>query len=306
MIEVGRGCVQLWECDGLGHMSAHHYARKAAEGLEAFALHLDPGGRSSAAKKPRILDHHIRFHRELRLSTPYIVCAGLLGGSSGCLRVYEELLDARNGAVAATFLSEIRFEDCRGRLVQSPVLCGQRREALATELPEHGAPRGMRVREKLPSPSIEGSNRFGLFATYRGSVGPEACDRHGRMRAHEYLARVSSSTPSPLLHSPAALAVERWDPLVQVETRLVFHRHLTSGDVFEVHSGLRALGSSSYRFVHWVFEAGTGEIAATADVIALAFDLEARRAIPIDPALRKILAEQIIPDLFAASATGER
>jgi acyl-CoA thioester hydrolase len=49
--------------------------------------------------------------------------------------------------------------------------------------------------------------------------------------------------------------------------------------------------------VHWVLNDETGEALATAEAVAVAMDLDARKAIPIPDALRAVLEPLIVPGL---------
>src|SRR3954470_4767757 len=79
-IEVWRGGVNAWDCDGMGHLNVRNYVAFAMEGLAGLAAELGlPGAfRPGAPSTVVVRDHHLRFLREAREGAVLHMRAGVV------------------------------------------------------------------------------------------------------------------------------------------------------------------------------------------------------------------------------------
>jgi acyl-CoA thioester hydrolase len=299
MIEVLRSGVNTWECDQMGHLNVRHYFARAYEGLAMLALQCghSPGLLREGGLSLRARDQHVRFHRELRPGTPYVVSAGVLNASEERLQVFEEIRFATEPTLAATIVSDIVLASTRSA---EPVRLSSefvaRARELTMELPEYGAPRGIpRDPPRSPPPRDEGIGR-GLTGAYLGPVVREDCDEHGRMLESAFMARVADGIGHFFRTLRAGL---RPDGIggAALEYRYVFYRRPRLGDVIEVRSGLKGLGNKTLHICHWIFDVETGACLATSEAVVVSFDLTARKAVAIPDDARAIMQTRIIEGL---------
>lgn len=301
MTEVGRNSVQTWETDQMGHMNVQFYIDKALQGMAAFSTLLGFGPTRQRDEGARLLplDHHVRFLREQRPGAPFFVRAGFLGHTELGFRLYEEMVSTTTGEIAATFSGEVALLDDSTREPRSlPDAVRKAAEAFTIELPAHGAPRGLVIGEPRPAPTLEDAIKLGMVATYEGEVLPILCDSQSRLTPRHFMGIVSDSIPN-------LLAQTRGDDRSQntrvggaaLEYRFIYRSYPRSGDVLVLRSGLKEVSSKTYTWCHWLFNLETGKAVATAEAVAVALDLETRRAMSIPDDMRANLTTLIIPGL---------
>jgi acyl-CoA thioester hydrolase len=298
MIEVLRSGVNTWECDQMGHLNVRHYFGRANHGLVTLALHLglSPSQMRAEGLTLRARDQHVRFIRELRPGTHYVVHAGVVSASRERLQVYEEMRLVYRPEVAASMLSEVSLvEVATGRERPFPDAVLARAREAATNIPSESAPRGIeRTAPRVPPRRDEALQR-GLIGAYLGPVLAEDCDAHGAMTEAAFMARVSDGIGHlfQALHGSRLAGVGG----AALEYRYVFHERPRLGDVVEVRSGLKGLGRKTSHLCHWIFNVETGSCAATSEAVAVSFDLTTRKSIEISAESRTALEQRIVPDL---------
>ena len=300
-IEVHRGSVQAWECDQMGHLNVQFYVDKAVQGLHSLALRLGFPPRDLRERGlALVLDRqHLRFHREQRPGAPFYLQAATVSASAGDWTVFEEMRAAASGEVAATFVSDCRFVDARSREPAGlPGGFAERAIASRAEVPEHARPRGLDPHPPRPRPRLDEADALGLFATYEAGVDDAQCDAAGFMTPRHYMGAVADSIPNLLLH---LTGVDRSESGriggAALEYRFVYHAVPRAGDVLVLRSGLVRVAAKTYTICHWLFDLGSRLAVATAEAVAVAMDLETRRAIEIPDDLRARLESRIVPGL---------
>jgi acyl-CoA thioester hydrolase len=302
MIEVVRSSVQTWECDQMGHMNVQFYTSKADEGLTALsaALGLSPRALKSnrAALIPR--EQHTRFHRELRPGAPYVIKASVVAAKSEGLIVYQEMQNAVDGTVAATFVTRAEWADVevRGGL-PLPVAAVAKAANIGVDLPAHGAPRGLDMAPPRRTPSLAEAEKLGLMTTFRGAILRENCDAHGYMLMRHYMGRVSDAIPHLIALTRGEDRSASGRGGAALEYRFVYRAPAAEGDLLVIKSGLKSVASKTYVWCHWLLDGETGECFATAEAVAVAMDLATRKAIEIPPDLRAHLENLVVPGLSA-------
>jgi len=74
-----------------------------------------------------------------------------------------------------------------------------------------------------------------------------------------------------------------------LEYRMTFHHRLRLGERFEVVSGVRGLGDKTQHLAHQIYSLDSGQCVLTAEAVAIAMDLVARRAMSISPTRRQAM-----------------
>jgi acyl-CoA thioester hydrolase len=298
MVEVLRSGVNTWECDQMGHMNVRHYFARANQGLTTLALllGLPPSQLRRDGAAPRARDQHVRFLREMRPGSYYTLRAGIVQTSAYSLQVYEELLFVHSGEVAASMLSEVALvELATGRELPFSDAVLERAEQLRTVIPEQSAPRGIERSQPRQPPLRQEAIDRGLIGAYLAPVQPEDCDAQGVMHEAAFMARVSDGIGHFFqgLRGPRSQGVGG----AALEYRYVFHQRPRLGDVIEVRSGLKGIGNKTSHICHWIFDLETDRCVATAEAVAVSFDLTTRKALAISPEARAELEQHLVPGL---------
>lgn len=304
MIDVYRSSVQTWECDQMGHLNVQFYCEKSIEGLDALAQAIGLGPAHARQHDTGFvpIDHHLRFHRELRPGTPMTMRAGVLDVREHSLRVVQVLHNMADNSIAATMILDAAFVS-RASL-KPHVIPGPAREAaesLKVEMPEAAAPRGITMGVPRQNPTLEDAETLGMFTTFQGIVKRHECDAYGRLQVRHYMGRVSDAIPALLAQSrePGIVGDVRGGNIggAALEYRMVHRKAAEDGDVLCLKTGLRHVGNKTYSWCHWLFDVDSGEAVMTAEAVAITFDLHARKAIDIPPERRTRLEGLLIPGL---------
>jgi acyl-CoA thioester hydrolase len=119
--------------------------------------------------------------------------------------------------------------------------------------------------------------------TYRGSVAAWECDQYGHMNVQFYTARISDAAASVMLAAGFGQEAFKVHKLgiaaVNAETRFVNELH--AGDLIRMESGVTLAEGKKIKFHHRVYNAETGVLCMQADVLALCFDLQARKSVAL-------------------------
>lgn len=295
------GSVQVGECDVMGHMNVRHYVSRSLEALAWLGLELDLGPRHArdhgAGLAP--VDQHIRFLRELPAGTPFTVWGGVIGRREQTLRFYQEIRNASAEAVAATIVTDAMLADLRtGAPRPLPSGIDQAVARLAVAMPDYAAPKGLRFDPPGDPLSLERAKELGLTQIQKGAVQVEECNEHGLMRADGVIARVWDGVPnSPARGARRQARASGKLGSAALEYRLAYHRPVRAGDLLTVHSGMKAVGSKTTTWTHWLFDGESGAAVAAAEAVGVAFDLATRKAVAMDDESRIALEGLVIPGL---------
>ncbi len=299
--ELYRNSVQTWETDDMGHMNVQFYAEKATSALASLGAVLGHGPSKVRESGTRLVatDHHIRFLREQRPGAPVFIRGGVVRADEDGLTCYFEMIGTVSGDVAATFTTQVTLQHAETReplSVPQDILA--RVDPLRVEVPVHGQPRGLALGTPRAAPTLDQAGRMGLLTTFQGEVLPEWCDGAGRLATRRYMGIVSDSIPN-------LLAQTRGDDRSRdsktggaaLEYRFVYRASPRRGDILTLRSGLKEVTGKTYTWVHWLFDVETGACVATAEAVAIALDLVARKAIPIPEEMAKGLRKFVVPGL---------
>lgn len=304
-IEVWRGGVNTWECDEMGHLNVRFYVARAMEGLVGLAAAIGlPGAfRLNSPATLIVRDHHIRFLREARGRAPLHMVGGVVELDDCEARFVQLLIHSNTGELAASFQTRVVHAVAGDErpFPWSPATRAAAR-SLTIDIPERARPRSLGLAPSAGTATLADAERLGLIRLGGGAIGAADCDVFGRMRPEIFIGRVSDGVPTlgaalrapadgPPLDRPAGVGG------AVLEYRVAYLAWPRAGDRFEIRSGLAAVGDRTQNLVHWMLDPQTGRAWGTAEAVAIALDLEARKVIPISPDDQVRLRGRIVPGL---------
>lgn len=293
-IEIWRGGVNTWECDEMGHMNVRFYVTKAVEGLVALAAALDlpHAFAAHAGSTLMIREQHIRFLKEAQAGVALHMTGGVLEMGADEARVLMLLWHSDSGALAASFQTVVaHVTPAEGRPFPWPRRTVELSTGLTIDTPDQAKARSVSLEPVQSLASLERADELGLVRIAQGAISPADCDLFGRMRPELFIGRVSDGIPRLIrsfrdtVVSGAAETPKRVGGAV-LEYRLVHLDWPRAGDRFEIRSGLRDADSRTKRMVHWMVDPDTGKAWGTSEAVAITFDLDARKIVPISDEAR--------------------
>lgn len=296
-VEIWRGGVNTWDCDEMGHMNVRFYIVRAMEGLTGMAAELClPHAFTPYANATLLVkEHHVRFLREAHAGATLHMLGGVIEITDTEAKVLQLLVHSATGELAATFQTTVVHATPReGEVFPWPKITLERAKALMVEVPEKARARSIDLTPFTPTASLERADALGLKRIGLGALSPAECDVFGRMRAEQFIGRVSdgiNSFISPfrdMIVDHADHKPTRFGGAV-LEYRLVYLRWPFAGDRVELRSGLIGSDPRTMRMAHWMLDPATGEALGTSEAVAVTFDLDARKAVPITPAAQEAL-----------------
>lgn len=297
LVDVYRNSVQTWECDQMGHMNVQFYLDKADAGLLALTrmLGLDRRFLNERQARVRVLENHVRFLREQHAGSPLTLRAGLIDIRPDQLKLYFELTNPIQQAVAASFITQAVLESTAGKdhltLPQSAL---EKAQQYQIDWPRPEGPMGLESTPPRTPPTLQEADNLGMIPTYLGPVSAGMCDADGHLAIRSYMGIVSDAVPhllSRIRHDtrevprPGGAALEyRW----------IYHQRPKQGDLVTLRSAITHLGNKAYRLGHWLFDAETGHCLATTEAVAVMMDLDERKALVIPQTARASLEEMLV------------
>jgi acyl-CoA thioester hydrolase len=284
-VEVWRGTVAQWECDGMGHLNVRFYIARAMQGLAgaAAALGMPHAFAAYAGATLIVREHHVRFLREARAGALQHMTASVveIGEAEATLQLV--LHDSTSGETSATFLTRVVHAAGRtGRPFPWPQRALDAAEALKAPIASNAGPRGVTGEPYGATPSLKAAEAGGLTRAGLSVVTPEDCDVFGRLRTEMVMGRISASighTVEPFRRAAqAALPGVRMGGAA-LEYRLVYFDQPRPGDRIVVHAGLVGVDRKMARMRHWLLDPHTGAPWAAAENVSVNFDLDTRKAV---------------------------
>jgi acyl-CoA thioester hydrolase len=303
--EIWRGGVNTWECDEMGHMNVRFYVVKAVEGLVGLSALLGlPHAFTEQANSTLVVrEQHIRFLKEAHAGAALHMVGGVVEMGEDHARLIQLLIHSDSGEIAATFQTVVSHVTPReGRAFPWPVRALERAEALGMAVPLQAEARSVSLAETRSTASLDQANALGLTRIGLGAFSPADCDAFGRMRPELFIGRVSDGigrlvagyrevvcrhAPSPPARAGGAV----------LEYRLAQLRWPRAGDRFELRSGLVSADARTMRLVHWMLDPDSGRAWGSSEAVAITFDLDARKIVPVSEAAHAALMAQASPGL---------
>ncbi|WP_066681241.1 thioesterase family protein [Caulobacter sp. CCH9-E1] len=304
-VEIWRGGVNTWDCDEMGHMNVRHYVARAQEGLIGLAAELGmPQAFSPHANATLLVkEHHIRFLREAHAGAPLTMLGGVIEMGETEARLLQLLIHPASGELAATFQTTVVHATPReGQPFSWPKIARERAQALMVEVPEKARARSLDLSPFAPTASLARADALKLSRIGLGGLLPSDCDVYGRMRAEQFIGRVSDGIGA-FIHPFRDLVVEHAEHKPKrmggavLEYRIAYLAWPRIGDRIDIRSGLVGTDARTMRVVHWMLDPATGEPWGTSEAVAITFDLDARKVAPVSDAARAALAKHEIAGL---------
>jgi acyl-CoA thioester hydrolase len=300
---VWRGSANTWECDEMGHMNVRFYLAKAGDALAVLAYQLGLGPANADGLMLAAVDQHVRYQREVRAGTPLSAYAGITHVRADRLQVYMELRRSIDNTISASFLTELICVRANGRSQQAiPQTVIEAAKARLTILPEHGAPKGLDLHPPREGVDLTSATELGLAEIYLGSVQPAQVDEHGFMLPYHFTGFISDGVSNFFTASSPERARARAEGKVggaALEYRFVYRKPARIGDIVTVRSGYMGATDKVQKFCHWILDRATGEALATCEVVAVMFDLVARKIIPLPDDVRAEIEAMKVESLSA-------
>lgn len=302
-LDCGRNSVQTWDCDQMGHMNVQVYVQRAEDAVAHLALHLGLGPRVAREANARLMpvQHHMRFHRELRPGAPYWLRAAPVFLPPNQIVVTVEMLASADDAVAFALTGLYQWTDIISRAVlDMPEAARALAQSLVQPMPATALERGMTMAPPRLTATLAEAEAMGLIVALRSEVLSEHCDASGHLRIRDAMGRVSDAIPNLLLRTTGRDRAAEADVRIggaALEYRFVYRKPARAGDLISVRSGVKSIGPKIYNWVHWLLNEETGEAHATAEAVAVAMDLTTRKAIPIPDHLRASLTGMTVAGL---------
>ena len=298
-VELWRGGVNTWECDEMGHMNVRFYVAKAVEGLATLAALIGMPEAFCADANSTLLvrEQHIRFLKEAHAGAALHMIGGVVEISESEARLVQLLIHSNSGEIAASFQTVVVHATARDG-VAFPWTDRTRAKAadLAMAVPEKARSRSVPLDAVTSIASLAKAEDLGLMRIGLGAISPQECDVFGRMRPELFIGRVSDGIGAlvgplrAIVADNAANRPARTGGAV-LEYRLVQLDWPRAGERFELRSGLVGTDARTMRMVHWMLDPETGKVWGTSEAVAITFDLDARKVVPIEPAAREAMMQ---------------
>ncbi len=304
-VEIWRGGVNTWDCDEMGHMNVRHYVVRAMEGLIGMAAELGLTNAFSPHANATLLvkEHHIRFLREAHAGAPLHMLGGVIEIGDSDARLLQLLVHSGTGELAATFQTTVVHATPReGQIFPWSQAVRERAEALKVVVPDKAQARGLELSPFEPTASLDRADALDLTRIGLGGLLPSDCDVYGRMRAEQFIGRVSDGIGA-FIHPFRDVVVEHADQKPErmggavLEYRIAYLAWPSAGDRVDIRSGLLSTDSRTMRVVHWMLDPATGQPWGTSEAVAITFDLDARKVVPVSDAARAALAAHEVEGL---------
>ena len=272
LLETYRGYVSLAQCDEMSHMNIQFYVAKQAEALGVLMAALGAG-------QVTVQHHHIRFHRELRVSDLVAMKGGIVSIGDRAMVVYQDMANALTRTRAATFITELSAPQPWTHEVRAAT------KALTCTVPAEATPRSLKPETREPdlARADADAGAENMAVTNRSMVNPWECDAHGRFAERFHMARYSDCQG----HMWARAGLSRHQQAdkglatATVEMRLNHFEPLQAGQTILVHTGIERQSAKTLRYRHWLFNGETGALSSTMEGIALLFDKDSRKAVAL-------------------------
>ena len=291
-IEVWRGSVAAWECDGMGHLNVGFYVAKSMQALAGLAAELGMASAFApqAASTLMVREQHIRFLREARPGAPLSIDGGVIEVGETDARLMF-LMRHASGELAASFQTLVAHVTAHdGRAFPWSERFRTQAEAFRAQVPEAAAPRSIGLAPVTTTASLARADALGLKCTGRSVVQAAECDAFGRMRTEGFMQRLSDAVPHLFAEGrPGQDNGARKVGGAAMEYRLIHHAWPRAGDRMEMRSGSSGGDARFRRLVHWLIDPQSGQPWGSAEAVAVSFDLETRKIITLtDEALAQV------------------
>jgi acyl-CoA thioester hydrolase len=207
------------------------------------------------------------------------------------LRIYLELRRGFDGALAATFVTELQA-------VARPGSGG----ISIIGLPAEARPKGLEMHAPRSVADLAEADRLGLIEIYRSAVQPAQVDRDGALIHYHLMGMMADGILHLLVQlDPAGAQGPHAAGMggATLESRLIYRRPAQTGDLVVIRSGVIAVADKVQTFGHWILDLVTGEAIATIEQVVVGFDMATRKVAAMSPDVRQRMTAAMVPGLSA-------
>jgi len=263
------------QIDHLGHMNVRYYAINARAATHAFL------GRG------QVLDIYTRHHREQLLGAELEVRSGVLSVAADSTRVYNELVNASTGDIAATFVHRVRTD--------SPT-----DHADTIELPDHGRPRSIDLDTEIATPTLDEVRERGMAMRMERTITNEDTGDSDNDRVPSSMAPMLFWGGEPVDGGAQQLVYTGPDgqdiAWATMETRVVIGQLPHVGARIQSFAATTSTADKTIQTSMWVYDLDASELIASFEIVSVLFDIGARRAMSIPDGMRADQAAQLYPE----------
>ncbi|MGQ3016387.1 thioesterase family protein [Phenylobacterium sp.] len=302
--EIWVGGVNTWECDEMGHLNVRHWVAKSMEALAGLAAELGmPDAFSGLAPSTLLVrEQHIRFLREAKPGAALTARGGVVAMGDDEARLLIVILHP-DGTPAATFQTVVRHATADGgRVFPWSRRIMAEAERLRVDIPDFAAPRSISLDPVASSAaSLEAAKAMDLTRIGLGVIGAADCDAFGRMRTEIVMGKISDGILH-LLGADRGLGEGPGSGAPRIggaalEYRLVHFAWPRAGDRFELRSATAHVEERFRRLRHWMIDPHTGRPWASAENVAVGFDLDARKVVRLSPEAVEAIGRTTRPEM---------
>jgi len=127
--------------------------------------------------------------------------------------------------------------------------------------------------------------------TFRGIVRPYEIDQMGHMNVTYYVDKFDHGSWGFFgeIGMDSAWMVENRRGMMAVEQNIKYKAELVSGDRVVVTTDVLDVSEKTIRILHTMTNVATGDVAATAEMVAVFVDMDNRSGLPLPPEVRATL-----------------
>ncbi|MFC3674539.1 thioesterase family protein [Ferrovibrio xuzhouensis] len=292
-LATGRSPVQPWECDRMGHLNVQFYLARFAEGEKQLlaALGYGPSRRRADAVAIRPLHHRIQFRRENHEGAILTLRSGVRSVAADRLAIRHELYEAESGSLSAIAEAVVALDALDGsglRPIPQDVALAAERLAAQLVAP---APPGPTGEPASPAVPVEG-----MYETCRGGVDRWEAEETGRMATRFFMARFSDAAGNMLAGGDLTADQMRASGIgsAALDYTIDYFRPQSIGDAYYARTGILELREKTWRFCHFLLDSNSHAPIARAEVVAVLFDLTARKAIVMPDHVRQAFSRRLV------------
>lgn len=305
---VRRTRVTRDQIDHLGHMNVRFYSQAARDGANSLAESLGVQDDDETVLVQH--DLYTRHHREQLLGARLLVRGGVVAADRSGLQLYQELVNEESGGHAASFVTGLQLQRraVRDRAPIPDAAVAAARGRLVS-VPQHGRPRSIAIDEDptARAPALGTVRDRGLAVRQVRTITERECDADGYFRVENQADLVWGGRPAegrsfdPFHVTPDGVRLG-W---ASMETRASLSRLPRAGDRVQSFGADVDLQAKTLRSRFWAYDVDRGDPLCSFSVVNLAFDVGARRSVPVPDGLRRSLERDLHRDLDGDSSDGD-
>lgn len=286
------------EIDQLGHMNVRFYGVRAIAASRVLAGELDFMQGTGEDARLVFTDLFTRFFREQLEGANLEVWGGVLDASETQVRMYQQLVNADTGDLAASFVHTLQLQDAATReVIPFAADVVENCRGAVVELPAQGRPRSIDLDQPPTSLTLDEARARGLSSRDPRLIEADECGEEGYFDSKFFFdlvwGRVETDEEEDWLEEFEG-GKFGWASL---EIRGSLFRLPRAGDRIQSFGAVVDIGAKTRNEKFWVFDLDKGDILCVAQIVNAAFDIGARKALVIPDKQRTELEANHHPDL---------